>query len=84
MLRMKGQADMLRHRIDHYRRLLREGAELEMAREYLRQIGADQAEVAQTKGAPIGGNARSSVTSNASRDEIRLGASAPRSPDVRS
>lgn len=44
MWRMKDRIHLFPRRIDHYRRLLREGAELELAREYLRQICADQAE----------------------------------------
>ncbi len=44
---MKERADVLRRRIAYYRRRLGEGVDAELAGEYVRQIGADEAELAQ-------------------------------------
>jgi len=44
---MNSRADLLRRRIEHYRRLLAEGVDSELARHYLRQIAADLLELSE-------------------------------------
>ena len=43
---MEERADMLRRRIALYRRYLREGVDAALAGQYLRQLQADEAELA--------------------------------------
>lgn len=42
---MKDRTEALRRRIAYYRRLLSEGADADLAQEYLRQITSDQNEL---------------------------------------
>jgi hypothetical protein len=45
-LSMEDRASLLRRRIALYRRYLREGVDAMLAAEYLRQLGADEVELA--------------------------------------
>jgi hypothetical protein len=49
---MDERAAILRRRIELYRRYLREGVDAWMAAEYLQQIVADEAELAEIEGRP--------------------------------
>ena len=43
---MRERVEFLRRRIELYRRYLREGVDIELAIEYLRQLSEDEAELA--------------------------------------
>jgi hypothetical protein len=44
---VRDRADVLRRRVAYYRRRLSEGIYAELAQEYVRHIGADEAELAE-------------------------------------
>jgi hypothetical protein len=47
---MEERADSLRRKIELYRRYLREGVDVSLAREYLREIGEAEAEIERITG----------------------------------
>ncbi len=47
---MDERSELLRHRIELYRRYLREGVDANLAAQYLREIGAAEAELAEIEG----------------------------------